>query len=445
MRNITRSNYTPHTGDYHNMIVHDPVFGKIWLFDCDGVFLDMSKTNVTVVDEYGDSQDYAASQRLVTATSNDLGARITGVDEASHERDDALEAKINQKEDALKAEDVRIEQESKSRDQAITDDYTQKYNSLDNDIEALTRVTNNLTTGVENIERTAVFGVTVDQSDDTKVALVVNDGGVTTTTQVRNASATKSGLMTSADYNQIRKNTDDIQHLQNSGLYRGSFGTLDAAPTTTPDPAFIGGEIYQNDFISVQQAEHEGETGVARYRATVDGTSVTYAFEAFIDKDIANFSAGNAGLIVGGTAAGTVEAQADGTGKVNGWDELSSQVSDNASNITALSAQQSTTVAELATVEQNLASLRDDLSSAEEDITALTGRVTTTEGDISANASAVTALQNKAVQAATDTTLGANTEKLLTVEGMMRQFVDITDSGLPASPDPDTFYYVVQS
>ena len=35
MRNITRSNYDPKTGDYHNMIVHDPVRGKIWLFDCD--------------------------------------------------------------------------------------------------------------------------------------------------------------------------------------------------------------------------------------------------------------------------------------------------------------------------------------------------------------------------------------------------------------------------
>ena len=144
------------------MIVHDPVLGKIWLFDCDGTFLDMSKTNVTVVDEYGDSQEYAASQSLVTRTKDNLDERITGVDEASHERDDDLDHKIDGEVEDLEAEDARIERESKSRDQALEDDYTQKYQSLDNDIETLTRVTDGLTTDVENIERTAVFGVTIN-------------------------------------------------------------------------------------------------------------------------------------------------------------------------------------------------------------------------------------------------------------------------------------------
>lgn len=56
---------------------------------------------------------------------------------------------------------------------------------------------------------------------------------------------------------------------------------------------------------------------------------------------------------------------------------------------------------------------------------------------------AIGALGSKDVQAATDTTLATNTEPLLTVKGMMRQWVDITQSGLPADPDPDTFYYTV--
>lgn len=441
MRNITRSNYTPHIGDYHNMVVHDPVLGKIWLFDCDGVFLDMSKTDVTVVDEYGESVDYAASQRLVTDAYN----KAVAVDTASHERDDALDLKIDQAVLALEGEDERIERESKSRDQALEDDYTQKYQSLDNDIETLTRVTDGLTTDVENIERTAVFGVTLNQSDGSAIVLSVNDGGTTTNTPIREAGAAQNGLMSAADYNQLQQNTTDIQHLQNSGLYRGSFDLLTDAPTTTPDPAFIGGEIFQNDFIAVQHASHEGETGIARYRATVNGSAVTYNFEAFIDKDIANFTTNNPGLIVGGTLDGSVEAKSDGTGEVVGWSTVKNDISTNAGNITQLTTDLGNLTNRVGTAEGNITSLDTRMGAAEGNITGLTTRMGTAEGNITANGNAISTLQGKGVQATTDTTLNANTENLLTVKGMMRQWVDITQTGLPASPDPDVFYYTVES
>ena len=441
MRNITRSNYTPHIGDYHNMVVHDPVLGKIWLFDCDGVFLDMSKTDVTVVDEYGESVDYAASQRLVTATNN----RTTDIDTASHERDDALDHKIDQEVQTLEGTISGVDSRSWSRDQAITDDYTAKYQSLDNDIETLTRVTNGLTTDVENIERTAVFGVTVNQSDGAKIVLSVNDGGTTTNTQLRDAGSAQSGLMSAADYNQLQDNTVAIQHLQNSGLYRGSFDTLADAPTTTPDEAFIGGEIFQNDFIAVQHAEYEGQTGIARYRAAVDGSNVSYAFEAFIDEDIANFTEGNAGLIVGGTLDGSVGAKSDGTGEVVGWSTVKNDISTNAGNIGTLTTDLGNLTNRVGTAEGNITSLDTRMGTAEGNITGLTTRMGTAEGNITANGNAISVLQGKGVQATTDTTLNANTENLLTVKGMMRQWVDITQSGLPVSPDPDTFYYTVES
>lgn len=445
MRNITRSNYTPKIGDYHNMIVHDPVLGKIWLFDCDGVFLDMSKTNVTVVDEYGVSPEYAASQRLVTATKDDLDSKIEGVDEAAHERDDDLDEKIKKVDEDLTEEIGNVEIESVARDQELEDDYTRKYNSLDNDIETLTRTVDTLGNTVEGIEQTAVFGVTVNQSDGTKITLSVNDGGTTTNTDLRNAGANQSGLMAAADYNQLQDNTIAIQHLQNSGLYRGSFDTLADAPTTTPDEAFIGGEIFQNDFIAVQHATHEGQTGIARYRASVNGSAVSYDFEAFIDEDIANFTEGNPGLIVGATADGTVKAESDGTGSVNGWTTVKNDISANAGNITNLSTDLGNLTNRVGTAEGNITSLDTRMGTAEGNITGLTTRMGTAEGNITSNANAVSALQGKGVQATTDTTLGTNTENLLTVKGMMRQWVDITQTGLPASPDPDTFYYTVES
>lgn len=442
MRNITRSNYIPHIGDYHNMIVHDPVLGKIWLFDCDGVYLDMSKTNVTVVDEFGPSESYAASQRLVT----EVKTLAEGFDEASHQRDDALDQKIDETKEDLTATINANDVATRAREQALRDDYTNKYQTLDNDIETLTRVTDGLTTDVEQIERTAVFGAVLNQSDQTKIDLVVNDGGASTTTTIRNANGVQNGLMTAADHNQIAANADAIQHLQNAGLYRGSFATIADAPTTTPDPAFVGGEIFNNDYISVQEATYQGETGSARYRAFVDeNNNVTYAFEIFIDKDILNFSTGNPGLIVGGTADGSVAANQDGTGSVVGWNTVKNDIQDNADAIEGNTQDISTLTTRVGTAEGTISSQGQAIANNTGNISDLATRMTTAEGNISTNTNGISAINNKGVQATTDTTLGANTENLLTVKGMMRQWVDITQSGLPASPDPDVFYYTVES
>ena len=446
MRNITRSNYDPHIGDYHNVIVHDPVRGKIWLFDCDGVFLDMSKTNVTVVDEYGESAEYAASQSLVTRTHDTLDTKIDGVDESSHLRDDELDDKIDGESERLDAKIDANDVATRGREQTMTDDYTAKYQSLDNDIETLTRVTDGLTTDVEQIERTAVFGAVINQNDQAKIDYIVNDGGTSTTTTIRNANANQNGLMPAASYNQIAANTDAIQHLQNAGLYRGSFATVNDAPTHTPNPAFVNGEIFNNDYVSIQTATHEGETGSARFRAFVDANNdVTYTFEIFIDKDIKNFTTGNSGLIVGGTADGSVSANQDGTGSVVGWNTVKNDIADNTQAISDNTDAIDDLEDRMDDAEADISGLDGRVTTAEGNITGLTTRVGTAEGNITTNANAITTINGKGVQATTDTTLGANTEKLLTVRGMMRQFVDITNTGLPASPDPDVFYYVVES
>lgn len=445
MRNITRNNYTPHIGDYHNMIVHDEALGKIWLFDCDGVYLDMSKTNVTVVDDYGESAEYAASQSLVTRTNDNLTAQIQGVDEASHLRDDELDDKIDGESERLEAKIDANDVATRGREQEMTDDYTTKYQSLDNDIETLTRVTDGLTTDVEQLERTAVFSAVINQNDQAKIDYIVNDGGISTTTTIRNANANQNGLMPAASYNQIAENTDAIQHLQNAGLYRGSFATINDAPTHTPNPAFVNGEIFNNDYISVQTATHEGETGSARFRAFVDANNdVTYTFEIFIDKDIKNFTTGNSGLIVGGTADGSVSANQDGTGSVAGWNTVKNDIANNAQAISDNTDAIDALEGRMDDAEADISGIDGRVTTAEGNITGLTTRVGTAEGNITTNANAITAIQGKGVQATTDTTLGANTENLLTVKGMMRQFVDITNTGLPASPDPDVFYYVVE-
>lgn len=64
MRTTIRDNYTPELGQYHEQILVDPTRRKTWLFDCDGVFTDITK--ITVVSERGDSTEYAASQEWLT-------------------------------------------------------------------------------------------------------------------------------------------------------------------------------------------------------------------------------------------------------------------------------------------------------------------------------------------------------------------------------------------
>lgn len=445
MRNITRSNYTPKIGDYHNMIVHDPVKNKIWLFDCDGVFLDMTKTNIIVVDGPGDSADYAISQRYVTESLNNLNANLIEFDENAQIRDGQILAELDEEVERIDLDIARVNTEAIERETNIQTALTNSINLLRNDIETLTRIVDNNTNAINTINNTAVFGVVLDQSDGASVILKVTDGGQTTNTVVREASATQNGLMSASTFSQVQQNSDAIQHLQNAGLYRGSFDTLNDAPTSTPDAAFVGGEAFNNDYIAVQHATYQGETGVGRYRITVNNGAVTYAFEAFIDRDILNFTTGNPGLIVGGTNSGEVEAQSNGTGKVIGWDTLAADVAQNTSDISDANSDISALQTRATTIEGNVSGLTTRMSTAE-------GNITTNANNISANTSAIstansniTALQNKGVQAATDTTLGTNTENLLTVNGMMRQFVDITNTGLPANPDPNTFYYVVQS
>lgn len=141
------------------------------------------------------------------------------------------------------------------------------------------------------------------------------------------------------------ENAISIERLEQSGLYRGSFPTLADAPTTQKSEQFIGGEALQNDFVTIQEATDGGETGVAQYRISVQGDTVSYQFDYFIEKPLKPFSNDEMGLIQGSVKPGELSATADGKGAVNGWgditkdlDDLHSQVNDNAGDVAALDA-----------------------------------------------------------------------------------------------------------
>lgn len=107
MRTILRDNYTPEMGAYHETLIIDEARHKKYLFDCDGVFTDI--TNPLVVSERGDSEDFAASQKWVTdiddkvdGLAEDLGDEI----QARTDADDAIWTEIESIEAASDVVDV---------------------------------------------------------------------------------------------------------------------------------------------------------------------------------------------------------------------------------------------------------------------------------------------------------------------------------------------------
>ena len=87
MRTILRDNYTPELGDYHEIIVRDEANNKVWLFDCDGVYSDITAGDtgprrssvVDVVDTPADLDTYDKSSLVVGDTIIVMN-EVTGLD-----------------------------------------------------------------------------------------------------------------------------------------------------------------------------------------------------------------------------------------------------------------------------------------------------------------------------------------------------------------------------
>ncbi len=82
MRTIARNDYDPQIGDYPNgTIVKDIARGKLWIFDCDGIFNDitpgLSNQEIPIImDEFGLSPTFGISQRLATESIQTLEQRV---------------------------------------------------------------------------------------------------------------------------------------------------------------------------------------------------------------------------------------------------------------------------------------------------------------------------------------------------------------------------------
>lgn len=107
--------------------------------------------------------------------------------------------------------------------------------------------------------------------------------------------------------------------------------------------------------------------------------------------DIPVFTAETPGLIKGSTADGTIAAEADGTGSVNGWDNVKTTLSNHTESIGTINGEISTIQGSISGIETEISGLNSALSTKQNNITAITVTLSASGWDSSAMTQTVSA------------------------------------------------------
>ena len=373
MRTITRNNYTPKIGDYHEIILKDPEQRKVWLFDCDGVYTEILKT-VFVADSFGNSTEKAASQRLVTVLNDEIGdltnlstedktSIVNAINElvANYNPSDynSLDnrPKINgvtlegdklagalglaSELDFLGEQSARQEADSNMEEQILSnagnitelqgqvmqlnEDMTGKADETDlNDVQSA-------------INKTVVSDLTYTENAST-VSVTENKVNIstgTTTTETEAlpvASATAAGIMNAATYQSIADSQETLDALLGGAV---AIGNLPANPTqqqltTAWETATGRSELINRASIydTTNGLIHTYYTNVNLWEDSPAGAQV----------QVSQATNTELGIVKGSLTNGQAFAETNGTLSVNGWDDLVQDVTDNAGDISALEA-----------------------------------------------------------------------------------------------------------
>ena len=170
---------------------------------------------------------------------------------------------------------------------------------------------------------------TVVQLDATKTNIKTSS---TTTSNIPLpvASSTQAGVLNSATFDAISQNTSDIEALTNGAV---AITGLGANPTqaelTTAWENATGLSTLMN------RAGIYDVTNTKYWTYYTNDTTWHYTTGA-AQVTINTFTNSSEGTILGSTTAGQVFAENDGTGSVNGWDSLTSTVSDHTSKLATI-------------------------------------------------------------------------------------------------------------
>lgn len=302
--------FPPIIGKYYNVLLHYDANGHNYLYSSDGIPTLLETTIPDEIYERIENLEIGLIQEATDRSSGDLalGNRITALDNSL-----ATVAKTGSYTDLLNTPVIDTVMNINSGN-AIANSTVS--NKLNKDI-------------VTDISLNANTSTTTVQIDGAKENIYT---GATSTKNVTLpvASTTQAGVMNSATYDAVTNNTTSINAIMNGAV---AITGISASPS-------------QSDLTTAWQTETGLTTLINRasiYDVSNDKVWTYYtndttwhAVSNTTQVTINTFTNSSEGTILGSTSVGQIFAENDGTGSVNGWDNLSNAVSSNTSNISLL-------------------------------------------------------------------------------------------------------------
>lgn len=144
------------------------------------------------------------------------------------------------------------------------------------------------------------------------------------------ASASQAGVMNAATFQAVQSNADNINAILNGSV---AISNLPASPTDAQlSTAWKNATSLTTVINGAKIADIANEKVWTYYTNTSKWYSATNTTQVVINQ----WTNQAAGIVKGSTIAGQIFAESDGTGSVNGWDDLVTQSGNNSTAITAL-------------------------------------------------------------------------------------------------------------
>ena len=229
---------------------------------------------------------------------------------------------------------------------------TTSVNPIQNQVvtNAINNISNNINNNVvENIS-TSVTG-----DNFSLIQTLINLNTQATTQQSVNlplANASTAGLMSSSDFSSLQDLEDRVGNLE--GKTTRLLYTASTNPTASDINSFVTGLGYTSPFEGIAVVVDE-TFHIWHY---YDNNNIGWRDDG-VDT-VSNFTNTTAGIIKGSTTNGKVFAETDGTGSVNGWDTLNTNVSNLQSTTQNLSSSVSNLGTQVETNATNITNLQNN-------------------------------------------------------------------------------------
>ena len=194
------------------------------------------------------------------------------------------------------------------------------------------------------------------------------------------ASSVQTGMMNAQTYSGIVNLTARVDKLEASKtVFYVSFSS------DSPSEA----EITSVFTTASGRAPAAGDYATDIARALTYGYNGSAWIKVDTSADIPVFTSETPGLIKGSTADGTVAAETDGTGSVNGWDNVKTSINNHTESIGTINGEISTIQGSISGIETEISGLNSAMNTKQNNITSIT--VTLTASGWSGNAQTVSA------------------------------------------------------